>query len=119
MLGTRLYCFVVLDCFPCFNDGLCIKISGFCDVITDCPDFSDEKNCGTFETLIFLYRVGKNYVNQLKEQYGFMIIYGCIYTSLQPWNVFLITTTPDFEMKQFLLIPAQMENVVSTKNEIL
>nr|XP_034311900.1 relaxin receptor 2 [Crassostrea gigas] len=33
------------DCFPCFNDGLCIKISGFCDVITDCPDFSDEKNC--------------------------------------------------------------------------
>lgn len=47
-----------------------------------------------------------------------MIIYGCLYTSLQPWNVFLISTTPDFEMKQFHLIPAQMENVLSTKNEI-
>lgn len=48
-----------------------------------------------------------------------MVIYGCLYCSLQPWNVFFITTTPGFEMKQFHLIPAQMENVVSTKNATL
>uniref|UniRef100_A0A8W8KN41 Uncharacterized protein n=1 Tax=Magallana gigas TaxID=29159 RepID=A0A8W8KN41_MAGGI len=32
-------------CFPCFNDGLCVNKSGFCDVNIDCPDFSDERNC--------------------------------------------------------------------------
>ncbi|XP_062576818.1 uncharacterized protein LOC134238715 [Saccostrea cucullata] len=32
------------DCFSCLDDRLCIR-EGFCDMVPDCPDNSDEKNC--------------------------------------------------------------------------
>lgn len=36
------------DCFACLGDGLCIENQGFCDMSKDCPDYSDEKNCGRY-----------------------------------------------------------------------
>ncbi|XP_062583972.1 relaxin receptor 2-like [Saccostrea cucullata] len=32
------------DCFSCLDDRLCIR-EGFCDMVPDCPDNSDEENC--------------------------------------------------------------------------
>lgn len=38
--------FVIEDCFACLEDRLCIQNEKFCDMIEDCPDKSDEENCG-------------------------------------------------------------------------
>lgn len=34
------------DCFACFDDGSCIESGKLCDMSIDCPDKSDELNCG-------------------------------------------------------------------------
>lgn len=38
--------FVTEDCFACLEDHLCIQNEKFCDMNVDCPDESDERNCG-------------------------------------------------------------------------
>lgn len=36
--------------FQCENDTLCVKQGKNCDGIPDCPNHSDEANCGKFKS---------------------------------------------------------------------
>jgi hypothetical protein len=41
----------------CINGGQCLAASLWCDFIVDCPDGSDEKNCGEFRQSLYSVQV--------------------------------------------------------------
>ncbi|XP_061196140.1 uncharacterized protein LOC133204428 [Saccostrea echinata] len=63
------------DCFACLSDRLCItgKSHGFCDMMPDCPDYSDEENCALecyHENVYQGFRKETKYLHKCVEEMG-------------------------------------------------